>query len=144
MVLQEPTSNELKKAGKKKPDTNSNLWRNTKKTDEVVGKLVEIFKIDWTITEACSYANIDRSTYYDWLDKDEEFSNKMGDAKEYAFIEARRTINKAIKEGDWRLALDIMRRRDGRYKDKAESEVTGELSIWSILAEIQWKKDKNS
>ena len=115
-----------------KKDT-SNLWRHTIKSKELVGKLEEILRLDWTISEACSYANIDRSTYYDWLEKDKEFSNKMSDAKEYAFIQARRTINKAIKEWDWKLALDVMRRRDKRYKDKQESDniiadVTDDLS----------------
>jgi len=115
------------------------VWRNTIKTDEVVGKLIEILRIDWTITEACSYANIDRSTYYDWIKKDKEFSNKMADASKYAFIEARKTINKAIKEWDWKLALDVMRRRDKRYKDKEEREHSWEISIWGILSEIQKK-----
>ncbi len=120
------------------------VWRHTKKTDELVKKLVEILRLDWTITEACSYANVSRESYYTWIKDDEEFSDKMEDAREYAFIEARRTINKAIKDWDGRLALDIMRRRDKRYKDKAESEVSGELSIWGILEQIQWKTEKNS
>jgi len=117
------------------------LGRKTVMTEAVVGKLQEILQIDWTISEACSYANIDRSTYYDWLKKDEEFSNKMADAQEYAFILARRTINKAIKDWDWKLALDILRKRDWRYKDKAEKELTWELTIWKLLDEIDWDID---
>jgi len=127
----------------KKKDT-SNLWRNTKKTPEVVGKLEEIFRIDGTISEACSYANIDRSTYYDWLEKDKDFSNKMEDAKEYMFIEARKTIVKAVKEWDGKLALDIMRKRDKRYKDKSENENTDtikveESSIEKLNALLWWE-----
>lgn len=136
--LQEPTSNEIKKLGKKKPDAKP-LWRTSKKTDEVIGKLEEIFRLDWTIAEACSYAKIDPSTYHDWKNNDKDFSDRMDDAKEYAFIEARRTINKAIKEWDWRLALDIMRRRDWRYKDKAESDTTV-VEVTESLDEEQKKK----
>ena len=120
----------------------SNLWRKTVKTEELVGKLVEILRLDWTITEACSYANIGRVSYYEWLKKDKEFANKMEDAKEYMFIEARKTIVKAVREWDWKLALDVMRRRDARYKDKSEADHTGEITIWGILQGIQAKKEE--
>ena len=121
---------------------NSNLWRSTKKTPECVKKLEEILRLDGTITEACSYANISRETYYNWLENDLEFSDKMADAGDYAFIEARRTINKAIKEGDWKLALDILRRRDSRYKDKGETNHSGEITLGGILNEL-WDKSNS-
>lgn len=104
-------------------------WRPNKKTPKVIGKLEEIFKIDWTIAEACSYADIDPSTYHDWMNNDKEFSDKMTKAQDYAFIEARKMINKAIKLGDWKLALDVIRKRDKRYTDKSESLVNTEITI---------------
>ena len=66
----------------------------------------------------------------------------MSDAGEFAFIQARRTINKAIAEWDWKLALDVMRRRDARYKDKSEADHTGEITLWGILQGIQAKKEE--
>lgn len=117
----------IEKAKKKKKLPDKPEWyttgRITIKTDEVVSKLIEILRIDWTIWEACSYANINRTTYYRWLQEDEDFKNKMEDAQEYCFIEARKMINQCIKTWNWNLAMDLMKRRDKRYRDKIESEV---------------------
>ena len=126
----------VKKITKVKPEGYT-TGRITDKTPEVVAKLEEILRIDWTISEACSYANIDRTTYYRWLKQDNDFSNKMTDAWEYAFIQARHTINNCIKDGDWKLALDVMRRRDQRYRDKLEQEqnMNMNINIWEASDE---------
>lgn len=103
--------------------------RITDKTPEVIAKLIEIFRIDWTISEACWYANIDASTYHRWCNEDIAFKEKMSDAKEYWFIQARKTINTALNNWDWKLAIDVMRRRDKRYRDKLEQEQTMNLTV---------------
>jgi len=118
----------VKKITKVKPEGYT-TGRITDKTPEVVKKLEDILRIDWTISEACSYANISRPTYYKWLKEDELFSIKMEDAGEYAFVEARKTINKCIKDGDGKLALDVMRRRDARYRDKLEQEQNVNMNL---------------
>ncbi len=125
------------KRSDKKTDSNTQktVWRNTDRTEECVSKLEEILRIDWTVKEACSYANIARTTYYEWLKVDELFKNRMEDASEYAFIVARKTINKAIREWDGKLALDIMRRRDKRYRDKSDNNMTWTVSLLQLHGE---------
>jgi len=125
-----------KKITKVKPEGYT-TGRITDKTPEVVKKLEEILRIDWTISEACCYANISRPTYYKWLKEDKDFSIKMEDAGEYAFLQARKTINKCIAEWDWRLAMDVMRRRDKRYRDKLEQEQSVNMNI-----EVAWASDE--
>ncbi len=61
----------------------------------------------------------------------------MEDAGEYAFLTARKTINKCIEEGDGRLAMDVMRRRDVRYRDKLEQEQNVNMSV-----EVSWASDE--
>ena len=39
-------------------------WRPTKISDDIVWKLVEAFKSDSTVEEACSYAGIAKDTFY--------------------------------------------------------------------------------
>jgi len=109
------------------------LWgRPSKKDEDTVKKLEEIFMIDWTVSEACSYAWISRVTYYDWIDKDEEFSNRMEAAKDYAFILARKTLMSWVKSGDTKCAVEILKRRDKRYNDKQEIDQTTNLTLSDI------------
>ena len=100
----------------------SNIWRPTKKTERIVGKLEKILKMDWTIKEACAYAWIHRDTYYDRLDKHKEFSYRMEDAKTYMYMLARNQLAKGIKNWDTRSALTFLNKRDPRYKDNKEDD----------------------
>ena len=95
-------------------------WRPTKKDEKVVGILEEIFRIDWTIGEACSQAGINQSTYHDWIKTDEEFSKRMASAQDYPFILARKTLFKWVEEGDTRSSIEMLKRRDKRYNDKQD------------------------
>jgi len=96
------------------------MARPTKRCPEIEDKLVEIFHIDGTVEEACSQAGIGTSTYYDWLDKDEKFSDKMSAAQDYAFIVARKTLFNAASNGSEKAAVEILKRRDKRYNDKID------------------------
>lgn len=100
------------------------VWRPTKMSDEIVEKLEEIFKIDGTVEEACSYAGIDTKTYYNWLNSNEEFFHKMEDAKKVPFILARKALIRWMNSKDDRTALkawvEYLWRRDKRYTAKTE------------------------
>ena len=96
------------------------MARPTKMNETVVGKLEEIFRIYWTIQEACSQAGIDTSTYHDWVKKYPEFSNRMSAARDYAFIVARKTLFNAASQGSEKAAVEILKRRDKRYNDKID------------------------
>ena len=111
-------------------------------TDEVIQKLESIFRIDWTVWEACSYAWIWTSTYYDHINSNEEFSVKMKAAQDYPYILARKTLMKWIKDWDNRAAIEYLKRRDRRYNDKQEIEsqqnITIELDIeWKSMRELE-------
>jgi hypothetical protein len=49
---------------KKKSTKKDKGGRPTKKTPIVIEKLEEVFKLDGTVSEACSNAGIDESSYY--------------------------------------------------------------------------------
>jgi len=96
------------------------MARPTIRSTEIEDKLVEIFHIDGTVNEACSQAGIWRTTYYEWLEKDEAFANKMAQAQDYAFIVARKTLFNAASNGSEKAAVEILKRRDKRYNDKID------------------------
>ena len=108
-------------------------WRPTKKDEEVISKLESIFKIDWTIQEACSYAWISKTTYHDWMNSDKKFSDRIEAAQAYPFILARKTLMKWMQEWNDRSAIEYLKRRDSRYKDK--QEITWE--DWPLFDKIE-------
>jgi len=110
-----------------KKDKKHAWWRPTKKNEETVKKLEEIFKIDWTVSEACSNAWISRETYYNRESKDKEFFDRMTRAKNFMYILARRTWVKWLNDWDTKSAIEYLKRRDKRYKDKQETTI--EVSI---------------
>lgn len=117
--------------------------RPTVKTPELVRKLEEILKIDWTITEACSYAWISRDTYYRWLEEDSNFSDKMDKARMYMHIESRKTLVKAIRDdNDTKAAIEFLKRRDKRYMDSTKLSWDEENPLKVTILKIWDPKNK--
>lgn len=107
-------------------DVPNSTGRPTKMTDECVGKLEEAFKDGANITEACKVAQIDRSIYYDWLEKDAEFSDKMANAQEYPDVIAKMVIVKAIRSDDVDTAKWWAERRLKGFNTKTETSISFE------------------
>ena len=116
----------------------SKRWRPTKINEESVGKLEEIFKRDWNVSEACSYAGIHRDTYYQNLKKNKEFSDRMERARMFPFIYAKKKLFEAIGSKDPNIsakyALEFLRRRDPEWKDKKDDTVE---NIWFTSITIE-------
>tara|TARA_R100001530_G_C4320833_1_gene155735 strand:- start:4380 stop:4670 length:291 start_codon:yes stop_codon:yes gene_type:complete len=88
------------------------------------------------VSEACNYAGINQCTYYDRLKKDPQFSKKMQAAQDYPFILSRRTLMKAIvRDEDAKAAIEYLKRRDKRYKDKAAVELDANIDVTSATDE---------
>jgi hypothetical protein len=99
---------------------NDRPGRPTSMTPNVVGKLIFAFANGFNITEACQYAEIDRSTYYDWLAKDDRFSYKMSEAQSTVGKRAKIIVSQAINAGDVGTARWYLNARDPDFKAKAE------------------------
>lgn len=99
-------------------------WPKTdyKKTEEVIGLIESILKIDWTIEEASRHAWINPDTYYRRVRADPELYERFEKAKQYPFILARKTLMKGMQEGDNKSAIEYLKRRDSRYSEKVETK----------------------
>ena len=86
------------------------MGRPTVMTDDVVRKLIEAFKLDVTVEEACLYANISKDAYYRKLNEDEEFSDEIARSRQYATFAARVSVIKALSS-DPHLALKYLERK---------------------------------
>lgn len=107
----------------KKPKSTQSLaevGRPTKLTMPIVKKLEEAFHNDLTIEEACMYAGITRQTYYNWLDENQLFFDKMTEARSGLAIKAKSNVATAIRQGDSQLSFRWLERRDPAFKPKAE------------------------
>lgn len=92
----------------------------TKYDEAIVTALETAFNHDFNITEACQYAGIHRSTYYEWLAEDDVFSYRMSIAQAMPKRMAKEIVIKAIQTGDPNLALRYLTLRDPDFKPKAE------------------------
>lgn len=122
-----------KKKYAKKANWKNDTWRPEVITPSTIQKLEAIFKIDWTVTEACLYAWISLATYYTRCEKDAKFSETMARAKQFPFILAKKTLFKSINDENIMIAqkwaIEFLKRREDNYRDKFESknETTIEL-----------------
>ena len=112
--------------------------RPTKYNDEVVKKLESIFKIGGTVDEACSYAEITKPTYYEWLDRHSDFLTKMNSAQHYADIVAKNVVvDSMIKDKDLSTAKWWLEKRQFRENNQTNIQV-------NVLNKLDsYKKDYN-
>lgn len=124
-----------------------NLWRPTKMTDKVVQKLKEAFKIWATVQEACYYANISKTTYYDWLKQNSEFSDEITDSKTYLIFQSKLTIANSIEKWNSKTAIWYLERKlknefNINYIEE-EKDLTQKDPLRERLLEMKIKKEQN-
>jgi hypothetical protein len=112
----------VKKHYWKKPNGKKATWRPDKIDEICITKLEEIFKIDWTVAEACSYAGISTHPFYEKLKSDEKFNQRISAAQDYMITTARRNVWKAIKEWDTQLSIRVIEKKDKRYNPATKIE----------------------
>lgn len=122
----------------------SKAGRPSKYCPEIVEKLKEIFKIDWTIEEACSYAWIDKVTYYSRCEKKPWFFNEMEKAKKYPLIIAKKVLIKSMWSKNEQISLkawiEFLSRRDSRYSNK-NTEIQKPYEKEDDEVEREWIKE---
>jgi len=69
-------------------------------TPEIISKLEEVFAIGGTDEEACFYADIGKSTLYNYQQDHPEFVERKETLKERPILKARQTIVKGLEDTD--------------------------------------------
>lgn len=79
-------------------------------TQDVITKLEHAFAIDATVEEACSYAEIARETFYNYLEKNPKFSDRIADLRNRPILAARQRAVQGVKE-NYTNAMDYLKRK---------------------------------
>lgn len=98
------------------------VGRPTVVTPEVVTKLVSILQRGLSITKACSYARIDRTSFYRKYNNDIAFRNKIDDARNFATIVAAEiVVDDIVKHKNVQTAKWYLERKDPEeFSQKAQ------------------------
>lgn len=110
------------------------MARPTKLTPETHAAIEKALKIGSTRKDAAGAAGIVYTTFLDWMQAGEtaksgalyEFYNACTKAEHTARLNYLNTIAKAAQDGDWRAALEYLKRRDpDNWGDKQAVALTG-------------------
>lgn len=88
----------------------------------IVAKLEQAFAYDCTVLEACSYANISKDTFYRYIKKHPEFSDRIEQLREMPVLQARQTVVTALSSNP-DLALKYLERKKRKeFATRTEQE----------------------
>ncbi len=80
-------------------------------SNDVVHKLEQAFAIGCTVEEACLLSGVSRSAYYNRLEANTDFMDRMERSKLYMILRARQVVYNAIANGDAKIALWYLERK---------------------------------
>ena len=120
------------------------IGRPTIKTEEMVKKLEEVFRLGVKDSTACAHAGISRQTFYLWQQEDDDFSDRMETAKSYALLVSKQIIVKQLADKD----EDIAKRTElakwylERYDTKQASGMQNtQVNVFNQIREEFLKKN---
>jgi hypothetical protein len=107
-------------------------------TDATVSKLEYGFMKGLNVTECCHYADISRTAFYDYCEKNPEFSDRIEELKSNPSTKAKLNVVEAIENGDTDLSkwwLERKNRDEFSTKQEVTADVKGDLEITIELSD---------
>lgn len=95
------------------------VGRPSEMSPEAVKKLEEAFALDCSIPEACFYANISKTTYYNWLGKNPQLVDRFEELRNNPVLLARKKVVDDIM-GNVDTAKWYLDRRVKDFKPKSD------------------------
>lgn len=90
----------------------TNRGRPTIMTDELVSKIEYGFMKGLNVTECCHYADISRNCFYEYLEKNPDFKDRIEELKSNPSTRAKLNVVEAIENGDTDLSKWWLERRN--------------------------------
>ena len=89
------------------------------------------------VTTACKQVGIGRTTFYDYLNKDEKFANQVDDIQNIALDFAESQLHKQIQDGNTSATIFYLKTKGKNRGYVERSEIVHDGAIKSTL--IEWK-----
>ena len=86
------------------------VGRPSKIDNDTVRKLELTASLDCTVTEMCFYADISRDTYYIWMKKDKQLSDRLTALRNKPILKARQEVIKGL-DSNPEFALKYLERK---------------------------------
>lgn len=115
--------------------------RPTVMTPVVIGKLESVFAMDGSIREACYFAGISPDTYFEFMKKNPEYSERFDALRNRPVLLARQTVMKKLTE-NYGNAMDYLSRK-AKKEFSVRTEVTGangEAILQPQLTDVEKEK----
>lgn len=146
MNLLKTMTKEKKKSGR--PTKHQVRYRNsgrpTAMTEQTLQKLKEGFAQGFSIENACIWADIAESTYYDYASKNPNFSELCKTLQKKPLIKSILVINKALNEGDIGTAKWYAERKGkDEFSTKTETQLSGEITEKVVYIDKEEKEEYN-
>lgn len=107
----------------KKTKAQCNCGRPTVMTDEVIRKLEDAFSNGATDIQACFYADISKTAFYNYQQEHPEFLERKEGLKAQLGLIAKNVLGKAIRGGDANKASWYLERKESdEYGNKNKNE----------------------
>lgn len=106
--------------------------RPTIMTEAVVAKLEYGFMKGLNVTECCHYADISRNCFYEYLEKNPEFKDRIEELKSSPSTRAKLNVVEAIENGDTDLSKWWLERRNKdefSTKQEVSADVSSDVTI---------------
>lgn len=110
---------------KKNPEDYVKTGRPTSMTPETINKLEQAFSLGCSDLEACLFANIGKTTLYNYQNEHPEFVERKEQLKESLVLKARNVIASALNHEDENTAKWYLERKK-KAEFSTRQELTGE------------------
>lgn len=108
------------------------VGRPTVMTEETIQKLEYAFMRGLTDLEACLYADISKSTLYNYCEENPEFMDRKEELKQHPTAKARLNVTEAIENGNEELSkwwLERKAKAEFSTKQEISADIDSEVNI---------------
>ncbi len=103
----------------------------SKMTPDTIQKIESAFIIDATVEEACFYANISTSTYYNWIERHPDLLDRFTALRTQPVLKARQTIVRSLDDPDH--AFNYLKsKRPEEFGNRSKIELAGKMQTEDV------------
>lgn len=116
--------------------------RPSKRDETTIQKLEQAFALDATVEEACFYAKIGKSTYYNWVEEDPALLERFEALRNTPVLAARQKVISAINTDPDIAFRYLERKRKGEFAARTEHTGAGGKDLVPLTEEQEQRLDR--